>query len=162
VKLERVLRPFHIKPPEVIEMRRLVGVSCGVAAVAAGLLVSVPSAVGTPETPVPNVKVETVTVDRGAQTVDLRLRICFSSGPRALIAVNERRALRGVVKASRSWSPRGVEPARVFPFSCRAGWRLNWLLEPRLRGPGTYQATIRVRDAYGRWTTPIAFSVTSP
>lgn len=94
-------------------------------------------------------------------TVDLRLNLCFSSGPRAQIAILEQRKL-GVVKASHRWSPRGVEPRRIAPFACRGNWRLNWLLEPDLRSAGTYTAEIRVRDAYGRWTAPVSISVISP
>ena len=111
----------------------------------------------------PNLKILRATIDRVARTVDLRLRVCFSPGPRAAISVSERRALRGVAEASSSWTvPRAVEPTHIDPFSCRTGWRVNWLLKPRLTGPGTYTATIRVRDAYGRWTPPTAVSVTSP
>ena len=80
-----------------------------------------------------------------------------------MIAVSERRILRGVEKASNDWNvPRGVKPTRIYPFSCRTGWRVNWLLKPRLSGPGTYTVAIRVRDAYGKWTPQAAFSVTSP
>jgi len=79
-----------------------------------------------------------------------------------MLALSEQRTLRGVEKASHDWIPRGVEPTRIYPFACRTGWRVNWLLEPGLRGPGTYEVTIRVRDAYGRWTPRVAFSVTSP
>jgi len=125
-----------------------------------GLLLTGRTAAATPRPP--SLEIGKATVDRVAHTVDLRLRICFSSGPRALIAVSERRTLRGVEKASSHWIPRGVEPTRIYPFSCRTGWRLNWLLEPHLNGPGTYEVTIRVRDAYGRWTPRVAFSVTSP
>lgn len=125
-----------------------------------GLLVTAPTAAGT--TRLPSLAIVKATVDRAAKTVDLRLRICFSSGPRSVIAVSERRILRGVEKASNDWIvPRGVKPTRIYPFSCRTGWRVNWLLKPRLSGPGTYDVTIRVRDAYGRWTPQAAFSVTS-
>jgi hypothetical protein len=109
----------------------------------------------------PSLTLSRATVSRTAHTVDVRLRICFSSGPRALFVVREQRTLTGVLKASRHWSPGGVEPSRIFPFACRENWRMNWLLEPGLRGPGTYAASIRVRDAYGRWTPPVAFSVSS-
>jgi hypothetical protein len=101
-------------------------------------------------------------VDRTAHTVDLRVRICFSSGPRALLDVQEQRTLRGIVEATSHWRPRGVEPQRITPFACRANWRINWLLKAGLRGPGTYTARIRVRDAYGRWTSPVMVSVVSP
>jgi len=125
-----------------------------------GLFLTGRPAAGTPQPP--SIRILKATVDRAANTVDVRLRICFSSGPRALIEVSERRTVRGVEKASNHWIPRAVEPTRIYPFSCHAGWRMNWLLKPDLRGPGTYAATIRVRDAYGRWTPRVAFSVTSP
>jgi hypothetical protein len=126
-----------------------------------GLLVMVPTAAGT--TRLPSLAIVKATVDRAAQTVDLRLRICFSSGPRSLISVSERRDLHGVARASNDWTvPRGVKPMRIYPFACRTGWQVNWLLKPRLSGPGTYKVTIRVRDAYGRWTPQAAVSVTSP
>ena len=111
--------------------------------------------------PLPRIEITKATVDRRAQTVDVLLRICFSAGPRGLIAISERRRLDGVEKARHDWVPQGVRPTRISPFSCRANWRLNWLLERNLRGPGTYTATIRVKDAYGRWTQPVALSVTS-
>lgn len=103
----------------------------------------------------PTLELTSATVDRTAHTVDARLRICFSSGPRAEIAVTERLLRGGETVASRSWVPQGVEPTAISPFACRSGWRLNWLVVPALRGPGTYTATIRVRDAEGRWTPPV-------
>lgn len=130
---------------------------------AAGLLgaVLLPglAAAGTPRPP--SLQIVKATVDRAAHTVDLRLRICFSAGPRALIAVTERRSLHGVEKASNHWVPRAVEPTRIYPFSCNDHWRVNWLLKPRLSGPGTYTVSLRVRDAYGRWTPGVTLSVTS-
>ena len=111
----------------------------------------------------PTLSLAKSTVDRAARTVDIRLRICFSAGPRAAISVSERRALHGVQQAASHWIvPRAIEPTRISPYSCRTGWRVNWLLKPRLAGPGTYTAAIRVRDAYGRSTPPVALSVTSP
>lgn len=132
--------------------RVVIAVLTGVAALAC-----VSAATAAPQ---PSVRIVRATVDRAAHTVDLRLRICFSAGPRAQIEITERRQSRGGA-ATRRWVPRGEEPAGVSPFACRSGWRLNWLVEPRLRGPGTYGATIRVRDAYGRWSTAVAFSVSS-
>ena len=111
----------------------------------------------------PSLTITRASVDRAAHTIDLRLRICFSSGPLAMIAVNEQRTLHGIERATHSWIvPRGVEPDRIFAYACRTNWRVNWLLEPRLTGPGTYRASIRVRDAYRRWTPSVAVSVTSP
>jgi germination protein M len=109
----------------------------------------------------PTVQVVRATVDRASRTVDLQLRICFSAGPRAQVTISERRTYRGTVM-TRSWVPSGEIPNRISPFACRAGWRVNWLLAPRLRGPGSYQTTIRVRDAYGRWSEPAGVSLTSP
>jgi hypothetical protein len=108
---------------------------------------------------VPTVRIERATVDRTTNTVDLRLRVCFSAGPRAHITISERRSYRGTV-ATHRWVPDAEKPARVSPYACRTGWRLNWLLEPRLQGAGAYRATIRVRDAYGRWSFPAAVSLT--
>ena len=111
----------------------------------------------------PSLEIVKATVDRSAHTVDLRLRICFSSGPHAVIEVSERRTLGGAVRASKDWVvPRGLRPTRISPFACRTGWRVNWLLKPGLRGPGTYKVAIRVRDAYGRWTPAVALSIASP
>jgi len=111
----------------------------------------------------PSLKLERATVDRAVKTVDLRLRICFSTGPRARITVSERRTLRGVEQASHRWIvPRAIKPKHIYPYSCRSGWRVNWLLKPGLVGPGVYTAAVRVRDAYGRWTRSVGLSVTSP
>jgi hypothetical protein len=112
--------------------------------------------------PLPSLTISRAAVDRTAHTVDLRVRICFSSGPRALLAIHEQRTFHGVLKAKNDWAPSGVEPQRIAPYACRANWRVNWLLKPGLRGPGTYAASIRVRDAYGRWTQPVTFSISSP
>jgi hypothetical protein len=108
----------------------------------------------------PSVQIMRATLDRNAHTVDLRVHICFSAGPRAQVAITERRTFHRR-RATHRWALRGEEPTRVSPFTCRTGWRLNWLLEPQLRGPGTYRATIRVRDAFGRWSPALAFTVVS-
>jgi hypothetical protein len=108
----------------------------------------------------PTVQILRATLDRNVHTVDLRVRICFSAGPRAQVAITEHRTFHGR-HATHRWAPRGEDPTRVSPFTCRTGWRLNWLLEPRLRGPGTYTATIRVRDGFGRWSPAVAFTVVS-
>jgi immunoglobulin-like protein involved in spore germination/sporulation and spore germination protein len=110
----------------------------------------------------PTAALTNATVDRTAHTVDARLRICFASGPGAAIVVTERRTVHGRVVATRRWTAEGVKPTRTHPFSCRADWRLNWLLAPGLQGEGTYTATIRVRDAYGRWTSPVRIGAVSP
>jgi hypothetical protein len=111
-------------------------------------------------TDLPTAQIMRATLDRNAHTVDLRVRICFSAGPRAQVAITERRTFHGR-HATHRWAPRGEESTRVSAFTCRTGWRLNWLLEPRLRGPGTYSATIRVRDAFGRWSPAVAITVVS-
>jgi hypothetical protein len=129
---------------------------------AAAVVVLVVGGAAAAAPPAPTLTISRLTVDRTAHTADVRLRICLSSGPRAALQVREHRSLGGVVQASSRWSPRGVEPTHIFPFACRQNWRLNWLLKPALRGPGTYTATIRVRDAYGRWTLPTTFSLSSP
>jgi hypothetical protein len=108
----------------------------------------------------PTVQIMRATLDRNAHTVDLRVRICYSAGRRAQVTIIERRTFHGRHTTHR-WAPRGEEPTRVSRFTCRTGWRLNWLLEPRLRGPGTYTATIRVRDGFGRWSPAVAFTVVS-
>lgn len=110
----------------------------------------------------PTVKLVRASLDRAHRTVDVRLRVCFSAGPRARIVVHETRTLRGTERAHHEWVvPRAVEPVQVRPFSCVASWRLNWLLEPRLVGAGTYTASIRVRDANRIWARSVGFSVTS-
>jgi hypothetical protein len=129
-----------------------------VSAAPAGLLVTTVAPAGTPRPP--TVKIERATVDRTTHTVELRLRICFSAGPRAQIAISERRTYRANV-SSRHWVPSGEKSTRISPFACRRGWRLNWLLQQPLQGPGTYTASVRVRDAYARWTPSVSFSVTS-
>jgi hypothetical protein len=133
----------------------LVAAVGGAAALLAGPLGAEPTAAR-----LPTVGVERAIVNRTAHTVDLRLRICFSAGPRARIAISERRSYHGAM-ATHRWVPSAERPTRISPFACRVGWRLNWLLDPQLQGPGTYTATVRVRDAYGRWSRPVAFSVTS-
>jgi hypothetical protein len=132
---------------------------CPTAATAAAILLVGSVAAATP--PLPSLTITRAAIDRATHTVDLRLRICFSAGPRALLEIREQRALRGAVKATSRWSPHGVEPQRIAPFACRANWRMNWLMKPELRGPGTYNARIRVRDAYGKWTPPSTLRVTS-
>lgn len=134
----------------------------GRGAAAATVVAVVLAASAIAATPPPTLTISKAALDRTAHTVDLRLRICFSSGPRALLEVREQRTLRGVVRATSRWSPRGVEPQRIAPYACRANWRMNWLLKPDLRGAGTYVTRIRIRDAYGRWSLPVTFSVSSP
>jgi hypothetical protein len=138
-----------------MELHASGSVAAGVAVLLTGIATATPP-------PPPNLMISRATVDRTAHTVDLRLRVCFSSGPRALLDIREQRTRHGVIKATSHWQPQGVEPRRITPFACRATWRMNWFLRPGLRGPGTYTARIRVRDAYGRWTLPVAFSVSSP
>ena len=132
----------------------------GLAADVLVVLLMAGAAVAAPARP-PTLKIMNVSVDRIARTVDVRLRICFSPGPRALIRISERRTLDGIEKASRRWIPRGVEPTRISQYACNNHWRMNWLLGHGLSGPGTYSATIRLRDAYGHWTRSASFSVTS-
>ena len=130
-----------------------------VAGVLVGLALQGAAGAGTPRPP--SLQITKATVDRVARTVDLRGRICFSAGPRALISVEERRTVHGVVKASRHWIPSAIKPTRIYPYACTNRWRLNWLLQSGLNGPGTYTVSIRLRDAYGRWTPPVSVSVTS-
>jgi hypothetical protein len=107
----------------------------------------------------PTMKLLSGVYGRPAGTVDLRARICLSNGPRALLAVRETRTLHGVRQATTSWSdPLGVDLTRIYPYACVSGYVMSWILKPKLRGPGTYRATIRLRDGYGQWSAPIAFS----
>ena len=110
----------------------------------------------------PTAELTRASVDHRAHTVDARLRICFSSGPRAMIEITEQRTQHGHVVATHRWAPQGVKPVSISPFSCHANWQLNWLLEPSLQGSGTYTAAIRVRDAYGRWTPPVLIRSVAP
>lgn len=125
-------------------------------------LVRVPVTLTSATTPAPSVELTKVTVDHRTHTIDARLRICFSSGPRAMITVTERRTLHGRVVARHQWIPEGVKPIRTYPFTCHADWQLNWLPAPDLRGSGTYTAMIRVTDAYGRTTPPVLITAASP
>jgi hypothetical protein len=111
----------------------------------------------------PTISISDVVYRRGSGTVDLHVRLCLSNGPLALLSVTERRAVRGVQKATSTWSdPTGVDLTRVYAYACASAYQIAWALKPRLVGPGTYTATIRVRDGYGTWSRPISFSVSSP
>jgi len=111
----------------------------------------------------PTVSIASVTYRRAAGTVDLRVRLCLSNGPGAVISIGEQRRLHGVRMASdHSVDPTGVDLTRVYPYSCVAGYQIAWALKPRLVGPGTYTATVRVRDGYGTWSAAVSFSISSP
>ncbi len=115
----------------------------------------------------PSLELRSVTVKRykpsgtfaGASTV--RLRLCLSTGPGAYISVHEKRSVGGKTKASNRWNdPLGVDLTRVYPRECVPNYLISWAVETRLiSGPGTYSVSIRVRDGYGVWTSPVSFSV---
>jgi len=111
----------------------------------------------------PTIKIASVTYRRAAGTVDLRVRLCLSNGPGAVISIAEQRRLRGVrVGSGHSIDPTGVDLTRIYPYSCVAVYQIAWVLKPRLVGPGTYTATVRVRDGYGAWSAAVSFSISSP
>jgi hypothetical protein len=111
----------------------------------------------------PTINIASVTYRRAAGSVDLRVRLCMSNGPGAVISIAEQRRLRGVrVGSDRSVDPTGVDLTRVYPYSCVAVYQIAWVLKPRLVGPGTYTATVRVRDGYGAWSAAVSFSISSP
>lgn len=96
-----------------------------------------------------------------AGSVSLRLRVCASIGPRAVIVVQESRRVGGVTKARDRWSdPLGVDLDQVQPYECVSGYRLAWAARSRLFvGPGIYNATIRVRDGYGKVSAPVSLTL---
>jgi hypothetical protein len=107
----------------------------------------------------PTVRISNVNIDRAKWTVDVHVRLCESLGLRSIILVTERRSLDGVVKATARWTdPTGVDLTSVYPYACVAGYEIAWAPKPHLAGRGTYVATVRVRDGYGKWSTPASFS----
>jgi hypothetical protein len=111
----------------------------------------------------PKIRVSSIVYRRAAGTVDLHVRLCLSNGPGAKLSVIEQRAVHGAPRATARWAdPTGVDLKHVYPYGCVSDYQIAWVLEPRLLGPGTYTATIRVRDGYGTWSGPVFFRISSP
>ena len=114
----------------------------------------------------PSVALSSVTVKRvpakpsSTTVMDVRFRLCVSVGPKALFLVDEVLKVGGVTKAKNHWTdPLGVDLTKPQPFGCASRYQISWVVKPRLaRGPGTYTATIRVRDAHGTVSRPMSFS----
>ena len=99
--------------------------------------------------------------DGFAGTVSLRVRICLSVGPKAQLVTAEARTAGSAVKAKgTSIEPLGVDLTKISAFACTSNYLISWAVRSRfLVGGGTYAATIRLRDGYGRVSAPLAFGV---
>jgi hypothetical protein len=95
-----------------------------------------------------------------AASVDLRVRLCLSVGPRAVITTREERRVGSVVKARGiTIDELGGDLGKIRPYRCSA-YQIGWLPEARfVVGGGTYSARLRVRDGRGRLSAPLAFTV---
>ncbi len=73
----------------------------------------------------------------------------------------ETRKLGAATKSSRVFrDPLGVDLTRRYPYDCVSGYLLSWIVPARLLGGGgTYSVNVRVRDGYGRMSTPALFSL---
>jgi hypothetical protein len=111
----------------------------------------------------PRLSVQSATVTKTVRggTVSVKMRLCASIGPKAVLTLRETRTVRGRVLAqARQVEPLGVDLDRIYPYSCANRYQSSWIVQPRLiRAPGTYRVVIRLRDGYGRLSTPIAVSL---
>jgi hypothetical protein len=98
--------------------------------------------------------------DGFAASIDLRVRLCLSRGPRAAITTHEVRRVGSVVKArGTTIDELGVDLGKIYPYRC-SKYQIGWLVEARfVVGGGTYSARLRVRDGRGRLSAPLAFTV---
>ena len=98
--------------------------------------------------------------DGFAASIDLRVRLCLSVGPRAVITTREERRVGSVVKArGTTVDELGVDLGKIYPFRC-SKYQIGWLVEKRfVVGGGSYSAKLRVRDRHGRVSAPLAFTV---
>ena len=115
--------------------------------------------------PAPILELTSVAVTRiaggyGAE-VAMHTRLCVSLGPAAAITTRQTRRTGAVTNAQQTLTePLLAHLDRVYPYQCVRDYVISWLVPRRLlNGSGTYTATIRVRDGYGRWTRPIAVAV---
>jgi hypothetical protein len=95
-----------------------------------------------------------------AASIDLRVRLCLSRGPRAVMTTREVRRVGSVVKArGTTIDELGVDLGKIYPYRCSM-YQIGWLAESRfVVGGGTYSARLRVRDGRGRLSAPLAFTV---
>jgi hypothetical protein len=148
-----------------IGSRRLRGVALTVSVVVTGLaVVASGSALDArrPTLTITSVKVTRTTTAPGyAGTVDLRVRLCASIGPRAVLLTRQWRAVGRVKKASANdIDPLGVDLTKVYPYSCTSDYQMSWIVPTRLLvGGGTYYVSVRVRDGYGRLSAPASFTL---
>jgi hypothetical protein len=98
--------------------------------------------------------------DGFAASIDLRVRMCLSRGPRAVITTREERRVGSVVKArGTTVDELGVDLGKIYPYRCSM-YQIGWLAEARfVVGGGSYSAKLRVRDGRGRLSAPLAFTV---
>ena len=114
----------------------------------------------------PAIDLESVTFKRTAvrggfaASIDLRVRLCLSRGPRAVITTREVRRVGSVVKARGfTIDELGVDLEKIYAYRC-SKYQIGWLVEARfVVGGGTYTARLRVRDGHGRLSAPLAFTV---
>lgn len=91
----------------------------------------------------------------------VRVDFCAAIGPSAALVIRERRVVSRLTKAaSRSTEPLGVDLQRVLPYACTRNFSVGWLVRTRFLGAGgIYSVTVRLRDARGRLTRPVGFSL---
>ena len=124
-------------------------------------------ATGYAKAPLPTISLTGLTVkrtpvsDRLAGTVDLRVRLCVSIGPRAQIIWKESRRTGSTVKAQGTTvDPLGVDLTKISPYACVSNYQISWAVQARFMvGRGTYAVSVRVRDGYGRLSEPASFTV---
>jgi hypothetical protein len=128
--------------------------------VALAATVLVPAVTAATAAPRPTITLASATLSQKPTggTVSLRLRICASIGPRAVVLVTERRTIGTRRVAVNSFvDPLGVDQVGVGSYTCFS-WEESWLSPRRLSGRGTYSAVVRVRDGYGLLSLPASVS----
>ena len=95
-----------------------------------------------------------------AASIELGVRLCLSRGPGTLITTREVRRVGSVVKArGTAVDELGVDLGKIYPYRC-SRYKIGWLVEARfVVGGGSYSARLRVRDARGRLSAPLTFTV---
>ena len=95
-----------------------------------------------------------------AASADLRVRLCLSVGPGAVITTHESRRVGSVVKArGTTIDELGGDLGKIRPYRC-SNYQIGWLVEARfVLGGGIYSARLRVRDGRGRLSAPLTFTV---
>ncbi len=121
--------------------------------------------------PSPSIKVTSLSFKKNAalnggargSTMDVRMTLCASIGPKAVFLITQTRKVGSVVKARFTMpDPLGVDVAGIQPYQCYTNYRQSWWIDSgdkRFVLPGTYIVSLRVKDAYGTLSTPATMSV---